>query len=221
MGKKLYVNKIPSRIKDQVLVEERRNQIFECARELFCKKGYHRTGIREFSREAEISLGNLYNYISTKEDILSIVHEKTYEIVLKALRDGTRDILDPTDKMRQMIHIELRTMDEYQDLVMLLYQESHILSKESLTIMLKNEEIHVGMFKEALEDGVAAGVFQCGNPLILAHIIKVMIDSWVLKRWAFKGTGIREMEDEIMGLLEHGVLCSEQSSDGRPQPASR
>jgi len=221
MGKKLYQNKIPSRIKDQVLVEERRNQIFECARELFCRKGYHGTGIRELSKETEISLGNLYNYISTKEDILSIVHEKTYEIVLKALRDGTRDILDPTDKMRQMIHIELRTMDEYQDLVMLLYQESHILSKESLTIMLKNEEIHVGMFKEVIEDGMAAGVFHVANPLILAHIVKVMIDSWVLKRWAFKGIGIKEMEDEIMGLLEHGVLRPEKCSDGEPQPASR
>lgn len=221
MGKKLYVNKIPSRIKDQVLVEERRNQIFECARELFCRKGYHLTGIREFSKEADISLGNLYNYIRTKEDILSIVHEKTYEIVLEALREGTRNILDPKEKIKQMINIELRTMDEYQDLIMLLYQESHILSKDSLTIMLKNEEMHTGMFKEVIEEGMAAGVFRCGNSLILAHIIKVMIDSWVLKRWAFKGIGIKEMENEIMGLLEHGMLRPENCSDGGPQPAPR
>jgi len=221
MGKKLFVNKIPSRIKDPVLVEERRNQIFECARDLFCKKGYHGTGIREFSKEAEISLGNLYNYISTKEDILSIVHEKTFEIVLKALREGTMNIPDPEIKIKRMINIELSTMDEYRDLIMLLYQESHILSQDSLTIMLKNEEMHVGMFKEVIEDGMAEGVFHCGNPLLLAHIIKVMIDSWVLKRWAFKGIGIEDMENEIMGLLEHGLLRPQIAGEGTPESGPR
>src|SRR5271157_3783443 len=139
MARKIFGKKIPSLIKDPSLIEERRNQIFESARKLFSEKGYHKTGLREICKASEISVGNLYNYINTKEDILSIIHRKTYEIVLQAISQGAKNIRDPKKKLKQMIEIELRTMDKYQDLVLILYQESHMLSKDLLLSVLKNE----------------------------------------------------------------------------------
>lgn len=208
---KVFKKKISSSIKNQELIDERRNQIFESAAMLFAKKGYHETSLRDISKESKIGLGSIYDYIHTKEDILSIIHQKTAEIVLTEILEKTKGIPDPIQKLKVMIEVELDTMDKYQSLVLMLYQESHILGNASLKAMLKNEETHMQMYKRVLEDGIAAGVFRNVNIDIIAHIIKMAIDCWVLKRWAFPNMSIKEMKREILQMVEEGLLNPEKA----------
>jgi len=48
-------------------VEKNQTAIEETALRLFTRQGFHGTSIRDIAREAGISLGNIYNYYSTKE----------------------------------------------------------------------------------------------------------------------------------------------------------
>ena len=199
--------KISTKIKNAKLVEERREQIFRAASKLIRKKGYHMTTLRDISRETGISLGNLYDYISTKEDILYIVHEKAAEMITGILNQGLGDIKDPVQRLEQMIEIELETMDKYQDLIMTIYQESHSLSRLSLKTILGSEEIHIGRFKKVIEEGINSGVFKQGNPLMLANMIKMMIDCWVLKRWNIRGkVSLEEMKQGIFQMVQMGIM---------------
>lgn len=50
--------------------EERRSQIVEAAVICFIEKGLHQTGIRDIAKQAGVSLGNLYNHFSGKEDLI-------------------------------------------------------------------------------------------------------------------------------------------------------
>lgn len=206
---KVFKKKISSSIKNQDLIDERRNQIFESAAMLFAKKGYHETSLRDISKESKIGLGSIYDYIHTKEDILSIVHQKTAEIVLTEILEKTRGIPNPVERLRVMIEVELSTMDKYQSLVLMLYQESHILGKASLKAMLMNEETHMQMYKKVIQDGIASGAFRDVNVDIIAHIIKMAVDCWVLKRWAFPNMSIKEMKEEIIKIIEKGLLYPE------------
>ena len=61
--------RIKSRVKNKDLIEVRRNEIVKAAVELFVKKGFHKTTVREISTEFGMSMGTLYDYIRTKEDI--------------------------------------------------------------------------------------------------------------------------------------------------------
>jgi AcrR family transcriptional regulator len=216
MSKPRFEKKIPSVIKNPKLIKERRNQIFEAASKLFKKKGYHVTGLRELSKEAGISLGNLYNYINTKEDVLYIIHQKAAEMVLEAINQETSDVSDPVEKLKELIKIELLTMDKYQDLILLIYQESHALSRKSLHSMLAREETHIQKFQKVLEDGMAKGVFKPGNSMLLANLIKMMIDCWVLKRWVLRGkVSFKEMEKGIIELVEMGIKNGKGTSKKR------
>jgi AcrR family transcriptional regulator len=64
---------IPTQVKDPNLVERRRRQIADAAVRLFVEKGFHKTTTRQIARAADISIGSLYEYFTTKEDILYIV----------------------------------------------------------------------------------------------------------------------------------------------------
>src|SRR5690625_2599324 len=66
-------NEVVSSIKDRELVEKRRNQMIRGAITLFKEKGFHRTTTREIAKESGFSIGTLYEYIRTKEDVLFLV----------------------------------------------------------------------------------------------------------------------------------------------------
>jgi AcrR family transcriptional regulator len=211
MAKGTFRRKISTRIKNSKLVEERHEQIFQAASKLIQKKGYHLTTLRDISRETGIGLGNLYEYITTKEDILYMIHEKAAQMVLEVVSQGMGDVRDPVEKLREMIERELEAMDRYQDLVMTIYQESHSLNKSSLRTILRSEEAHTGKFKEVIEEGIKLGVFKEANPVVLANMIKMMIDCWVLKRWDLRGkVSLEEMKQNILLMVETGIMVKDE-----------
>ena len=55
----------------QEVIAEKKAVIETAAKALFIKQGFHATSMRDISRRAEFSLGNLYNYFATKEAILN------------------------------------------------------------------------------------------------------------------------------------------------------
>lgn len=55
----------------ETLTRERRKVIVETAAGLFAVKGFHQTSIRDIASRARISLGNLYNHFSGKEQLIA------------------------------------------------------------------------------------------------------------------------------------------------------
>ena len=47
-----------------------RDRISEAALTLFLRNGFARTGVREIAALSEVSVGSLFNYFESKEDIL-------------------------------------------------------------------------------------------------------------------------------------------------------
>jgi hypothetical protein len=114
------------------------------------------------------------------------------------------------EKLREMIEKELKTRDKLQGLVLSIYQESHALSKSSLKTMLKSEEDHIGRFSQVIQEGIDDGVFKNLKPVMMAHIILMMIDCWVLKRWALRGkVSLEEMFSGILEMIMTGLMINE------------
>lgn len=52
---------------------------------LFIEKGFHRTTTREIAKESGFSIGTLYEYIGTKEDVLYLVCDSIYDEVMDSV----------------------------------------------------------------------------------------------------------------------------------------
>ena len=64
---------VESSVKDESLIAIRRKQMIQGAIKLFKEKGFHRATTREIAKEAGFSIGTLYEYIRSKEDVLYLV----------------------------------------------------------------------------------------------------------------------------------------------------
>jgi len=208
---------IHTTIKNQALVEQRREQIVLAAIKLFSQKGFHKTTLRELAREARISTGNIYDYVGAKEDILFLIHSYVSGIVLGRLDQCILHVANPIEKLHRMVRTELEVMDQLSDAILLLYQEANALRGGYLHLLLAKEREHVGKFEIILDEIMNAGNLQKCNFRMVANLIKTMIDSWVIKRWDLREHVSRqEAESTILGLLFNGLLpASKRKASGR------
>jgi AcrR family transcriptional regulator len=82
------------------VIDENKRHIEESAKELFISRGFHATPMREIASRAEVSLGNLYNYYRTKEEILESViarYSETVNARLQQMFAGLDEPLRPDD----------------------------------------------------------------------------------------------------------------------------
>jgi 3-oxoacyl-[acyl-carrier protein] reductase len=203
----MEMSEIRTSIKNKELVQKRREQIVRAAIKQFSKKGFHKTTLRELAEEAGISAGAIYEYVRSKEDILSLIHDFAANLAEEVLTRSVEDVSDPIEKLRRMVRAEFNLMAEWADAIMLIYQESHILHPTFLKKLLKKEREHLAKFETVIEECIRSGLCKKCNARIYANLIKSMIDTWVIKRWDLRGHADRlEAERSILELVLRGMF---------------
>ena len=74
---------------------ERRNLIVTAAIECFIENGIHQTGIRDIAAKANVSLGNMYNHFSSKDELITEIAFMDGQI-LEQFTNAMNTIEDPS-----------------------------------------------------------------------------------------------------------------------------
>ncbi len=177
--------RIESQIKDKRLVEVRRREIVRAAVDLFIRKGFHKTTVREIAQKFGMSIGTLYEYIRTKEDILYLVCDYIHSNVRDKVRPSLTVTGNSIDTLKKAIYTYFTIIHEMQDYVLFLYQETKSLSHEARKYIFRAEEEMTQIFEEILIQGVDEGSFSIDrrDVNIITHNIMVIGHMWAFRRW--------------------------------------
>ena len=187
MKSRNYQKIVDTQIKNSELVREKRLQIAMAASKLFIKKGYFSTTMREISKASGLTIGNLYDYITKKEDVLYLVFEVFHSIWVNRLEEeGVFQIEDPVLQLKTAVKKMLELVNEYNDMVLLMYTESKSLPKDFLKIILEKESGLVECLERILKRGVEKGVFQAKDPFLIANVIVYLLSIDPLRGWNLK-----------------------------------
>ncbi|WP_080843811.1 TetR/AcrR family transcriptional regulator [Cytobacillus gottheilii] len=181
---------VQASVKDERLVKKRRDQMIKGAVTLFIQKGFHRTTTREIAKAAGFSIGTLYEYIRTKEDVLYLVCDSIYDQVRERLYEGLDTKKGTLESLRQGISDYFKVVDEMQDEVLVMYQEVKSLSKDALPYVLKKELEMVAMFEHVVTLCVENGELNLSSEQVqmIAHNIFVQGQMWAFRRWTLQKT---------------------------------
>ena len=105
-------------------MEEKKSRIEEAARQLFITHGFHATSMRNIAARAGTSLGNVYNYYRTKEEILGSIIGRYQTVIdgrLRAIFDEIEEPLDPAALMRFGRQIK-EMVNTHHDFWLLIYR---------------------------------------------------------------------------------------------------
>jgi len=200
-------------VQDKDLVAQRHDEIFRAASRVFISRGYHTATVREIAQEAGLSLGGLYSYIRTKEDILYLVFDKLTTTLRDNMRHAIEGIEDPVEQITAALRADLKTTEQYQDEILLMYQETKSLDRASQQAVLSREADYVRFFEDILRAGYERGVFT-GHPQLSADIIAYLCSILALRRWNLRARfSSAEAQEGLIQFVLRALDASKE--DGR------
>lgn len=178
---------VQTSVKDENLIELRRQQIVDGALKLFKEKGFHRATTREIAKAAGFSIGTLYEYIRTKEDVLYLVCNSIYNKVMEQLSD-IRAQSGTVEELRLAIRQYFLIIDGMVDEITIMYQETKTLPKETRKYVLTKELEMVALFEEILKRCVESGEISLTDEeaYLAANQLIVQGQSWAFRKWALQ-----------------------------------
>jgi AcrR family transcriptional regulator len=203
-----------TQIKNRDLVGRRRKQLVEAAKKVFFEKGYHKTGIRDIAKASSFSMGNLYDYIRRKEDILYLV----YQDMINSIYGNILDIKDEVANCEDLISIirnAAMKAYEFQEEILLLYRESGSLNKEMLRPILNLETSYIERFKRLLDEVNGKGFCKIRDTKFLAGLIVYLFSFFSMRRWSLRNYQKEEQVNLLMYYIARMLEPVERKSGSR------
>ncbi|MFZ5585221.1 MAG: TetR/AcrR family transcriptional regulator [Thermodesulfobacteriota bacterium] len=197
---------IPTEVKDPELVHRRRRQIVDASVRLFIAKGFHKTTTREIAKAAGFSIGTLYEYVASKEDVLYLVCQAIHEEVEARIRQKLPHAATGAQALEAALEVYFGVCDQMSDHILLIYQETKSLPKESMRFVLAHEQRLTELFADLIRRGVedfSLRPLHLGEIALLAHDIAVLGHMWTFRRWAL---GPRLSLAEYIALQKELIL---------------
>ena len=179
---------IETQIKNKTLVKERRRQIVDAAVKLFIRNGYHKTTTRALAKETGLSIGSLYEYITTKDDVLYLVGIAIHSEVEQGVKDALARSSQSEDALADVIKEYFLVCNRMSNHVLLMYQVTHFLPEKWQKKVLEAEIRITNLFIEAMKELRKSGKLpnlDDNTILLIGHNISVMGHTWAFRRWYF------------------------------------
>jgi AcrR family transcriptional regulator len=177
--------RVQSNVKDESLVEKRRQQILHAAIQLFREKGFHRATTREIATAAGFSIGTLYEYVRTKEDVLYLICDSIFNKVTEVF-DALPYQLVMLEQLEKSIEAYFMLVDSMHNEFIIMYQETKSLPTDSKQYVIKKELEMVGFFERILHSCIDVGELQIARNEVFAAANQILIigQSWAFRNWA-------------------------------------
>ena len=204
---------VPTQVKNPDLVERRRRQIVDAAAKLFIAQGFHKTTTRQIARAAGVSIGSLYEYVASKEDVLYLVCEFIHLEVERGVAEAMQRTTGGKEVLAEVIREYFLVCHRMSDFILLIYQETRSLPVVWRKRVLENELRITGVLVEVLAGLVHGGdlpAMTSDKLEMVAHNITVLGHMWTFRRWYLARhfsieDYIRVQTDFIIGTIARQV----------------
>ena len=181
----------------------RRHEIFYKVVNVFVKKGFHETSMREIADTAGIGKSTLYDYFPTKDDILIFFFENQIRELTEAAQKIALQNLPADERLRQVMKVHLEFLQANKSLFMKLSLEAQRLKLESQKQIQQGRHAYQDLIRGLIEEGAREGAFRKVDPLLTA---RMLINTLVPVVYTSRPTGTpQEMMGETMDIFLKGL----------------
>ncbi len=164
------------------------------------KKGFDAMSLRDLSGESGLSMGALYSYFGSKEDLLSMIQYHGQRAVERILREHIDKDSGTRDKLRSAIRTHLYLSELMKSWFYFFFMETKNLNKKYRKISVESELMTEHVITDILEEGVKNEVFDVNNIHLTGSVIKAMMQDWYLKQWKYTQRKI-SVEDYALFII--------------------
>jgi len=206
------VGRQTKRIKKEKTAVKNLDNIFGAVLKLSNKKGFKSMSMRDLSLECGLSMGALYNYFSSKDELLEMLQYQRRAITGKILIERIAAEPAASAKLKTAIFTHLYLSEAMQPWFYFSFMETKNLSQIEKQKAMESELATEKMICDILILGQEQNVFHLHDPRLGASMIKAMLQDWYLKRgkYAGKSISVDQYAEYLIGFIDAFFLKASQ-----------
>jgi TetR/AcrR family transcriptional regulator len=160
-----------------------RSQLLDAAEEVFGRKGFHESTLKEVAELAGFSVGSVYSFFENKDDLFRQVYLRRGGEYMPALRRTIRSRGTATDVLHRLVTFQIQFFRDHPNFGRLyLWHSGHVLGAavgpSFDTAILANFEEAMTLQAKLFARGQRAGVFRRGDPAVLSRMLSGLVSAY-------------------------------------------
>lgn len=175
----------PSRREERRLLQQgvSRSQLLDAAEEVFGRKGFHETTLKEVAELAEFSVGSVYSFFESKDDLFRQIFVRRGEEFMPAMHELLDDTsVDAVEQLHALVDFEIGFFRRHPRFgrLYLRYSNATMPSADSEIDVVMSERYERSMrLQSALfERGQHAGAFRAGDAEVLSRLFSGLMSAY-------------------------------------------
>jgi AcrR family transcriptional regulator len=179
-------------------------RIIEATLRIANRKGFAAMTLRELAGESGLSLGGLYAYIGSKDELARLIQRRVSLTLRQVMASALEDIQDNRARLATAIEAHLLTTEALREWFFFLYMEAHHLAPDERRKAVVMEQGSERIFADIIRAGQAESLYADVAPDIAAGLIKAMLQDWYLKRHkhAERGLDVSAYADTVTAAAQ-------------------
>lgn len=160
-----------------------RAQLLDAAEEVFGRKGLHDTTLKEVAERAGFSVGSVYSFFESKDDLIRQVYRRRGEEFMPALRAIIQSEGPEIDLLHQVVTFQVEFFRSHPNFGRLyLWHSGRVLGSDGSapldeTTAARLEEA-LGLQADLFDRGQRAGLLRTGDPAALSRMFSGLIAAY-------------------------------------------
>jgi AcrR family transcriptional regulator len=200
----LFIDSID--IKNKSIAVEKLQTIIKATFKLSSSQSFANMSLRQLSDETKISMGGLYAYIKSKQQLSLYIHQFLNHYADKVMNEV--DTSDTKNTLENLIRTHVYLSEIMHPWFFFAFMESKNLNKEQKRYAIQSELMMEKKLKDAISKGQDFEIYKTSlSPETIAAHIKPLLHDWYLKRWKYKQrkTNIEDFCFSVMLFINNGL----------------
>lgn len=166
----------------QALAELNRTRLLDAAEEVFGRRGYHGTTLKEVAARAGFAVGSVYSFFDGKDDLFRQVFVRRGEEFMASQRAVLGSDEPPLVQLHRLVDTQVGFFRDHRRFARLYlrYSSPVLLSPDRRVDDTVRERFEEAMSLQAdlFRRGQEAGVFRQGDPAALARLFSGLVSAY-------------------------------------------
>lgn len=165
-------------------------RIIEATLTLANRKGFAAMSLRDLAGAVGMSLGGLYAYFASKEDLVTLIQSHARTLVASALSDAIATQTPSREQLHAAIRAHLYLSEILRAWFFFSYMEARHLPAEERQKAVASELHTESLLHDVIVSGQQAGEFRNCDASLVSAQLKALLQDWYLKRRKYRDRGV-------------------------------
>ncbi|MDT0633564.1 TetR/AcrR family transcriptional regulator [Spectribacter hydrogenoxidans] len=145
------------------------------------RKGFAAMSLRDLARRTGLSLGGLYAYFQSKDELVAVIQRQGQRQIEQVLRRQVDQHVTARARLDEAIRAHVLLSEILRPWFVFLYMEARHLGQAERRQAVAMEEATEEIFAAIIREGQADGSFRDTDALAAAAMLKAVLQDWYLK----------------------------------------